>query len=83
MYQSLKDELQQKEQTLKDQEPIHSEVEVVKQQLEENKVQCKRIYIHNIMCVHIHQVLVNYIYIPYHVGIQLFVFIVSRNIIKV
>lgn len=58
MYQSLKDELQQKEQTLKDQEPIHSEVEVVKQQLEENKVQCKRIYIH----VNIH-VLVNYIHV--------------------
>ena len=60
MYQSLKDELQQKEQTLKDQEPIHSEVEVVKQQLEENKVQCKHIYIH--VNIHNIQVLVNYIY---------------------
>lgn len=38
MYQSLREELQQKEQALKNQEPIHSEVEVVKQQLEENKV---------------------------------------------
>ena len=30
--------LQEKQQTLESQEPIHSEVEVVKKQLEENKV---------------------------------------------
>lgn len=37
-YQTLLAELQKKDQTLKEQEPIHSEVEVVKRQLEENKV---------------------------------------------
>ena len=38
MYQSLRDQLQQKDQVLRNQEPIRSEVEVVKKQLEENKV---------------------------------------------
>ena len=37
-YQNLLAQLQQREQTLKEQEPIHSEVEVVRKQLEENKV---------------------------------------------
>ena len=37
-YQTLKAQLQQRDQTLRQQEPIHSEVEVVKRQLEENKV---------------------------------------------
>ena len=57
MYQSLREELHQKEKTLKDQESIHSEVEIVKQQLEENKVRYINIHIH--MRLHIHQVLVN------------------------
>ena len=38
LYQSLKERLQLKEKTLEQQEPIHSQVEVVKQQLEEYKV---------------------------------------------
>ena len=37
-YRSLMAKLQEKQQTLESQEPIHSEVEVVKKQLEENKV---------------------------------------------
>ena len=37
-YQSLLAQLQEREKTLTEQEPIHSEVEVVKRQLEENKV---------------------------------------------
>ena len=37
-YRSLAARLEEKEATLRAQEPIHSEVEVVKRQLEENKV---------------------------------------------
>ena len=37
-YRSLAARLEEKEATLRDQDPIHSEVEVVKRQLEENKV---------------------------------------------
>ena len=37
-YRSLQTRLREREQAMASQEPIHSEVEVVKKQLEENKV---------------------------------------------
>ena len=56
IYQSLQTQLQQKDQALRDQEPIHSEVEVVKQQLEEYKV---HICMHEVECSHLYRIVVN------------------------
>ena len=58
IYQSLQTQLQQKDQALKDQELIHSEVEVVKQQLEEYKVLIC-ICMHEVECSHLYRIVVH------------------------